>query len=97
MKRHVHIYLSKGKRSKKKRGRERGRKPERDGSRKGIGGEGGRATCRSPVDDDPAWPVPDRSFERNIKINNISVVRYRCYYRAGAVACGVCALVVTVV
>lgn len=39
---------------------------------------------------DPAWPVPDRSFERNIKINNISAMRYRCYYRAGAVACSVC-------
>lgn len=44
-------------------------------------------TCRSLVDDDPARPVPDRSFERNIKINNISAVRYRYYYRAGAVAC----------
>lgn len=54
-------------------------------------------TCRSLVDDDPAWPVPDQLFERNIKINNISDVRYRYYYRAGAVACVLCALVVTMV
>jgi len=33
---------------------------------------------------------PNRSFERNIKINNISTVRYRCYYWAGAIACSVC-------
>jgi len=68
----------------KKRGK-RKRQGERDGSERGE-----EEICPSLVDDDPAWLVPDRSFERNIKINNISAVHYRCYYRAGAVACGVC-------
>lgn len=71
-----------------KRRKEIEEKEEREGGRVKESRKrekGGEETCRSLVDDDPAWPVPDRSFERNIKINNISTVRYRYYYRAGAV------------
>lgn len=66
---------------------------ERDESRKR---EKGR-TCRSLVDDDPAWPVPNRSFERNIEIKNVSVSALSLLLPGRCRCVPVCALVVTVV
>lgn len=68
-----------------KEGRERGRVKEIGIER----GRGKKGACRRLIDD-RSCVAGSESVIRNIKINNISAVRYRYYYRAGAVACGVC-------
>lgn len=71
MKRHIRIYLSNEKKGEESE-REGVKRENRNESEREMSGlREAEEFCRSLVDDDPARPVSNRSFKRNIKINNI--------------------------